>query len=165
MNNELTDDELADISNFYMEGILDFNTNVSEHTAIPIINEVFYILGIASIKRLSSINKRNNEYTRIIYKKIHNRISITFHIISTHTTAYEILDIKDVIIEYSNLIYDFDIHLYIISEEPVLSLNKDSILVEYAMKDDENTRMLLEGVKACIKKAMKNEKKYKTKTK
>jgi hypothetical protein len=148
-------DELAEIYFSYLEGVLDFEANTTEKQAIPIINEVFDILDIKPIKRLSSINKRNNTYIHIVYKRIKGRISITFHIINTRKSVIDILDIKDIINEYSKYIYAFDMGIYFIPKEPDIYINKKSILEEYARKDAEYTHMMIEGAKKWVKKATK----------
>jgi len=127
--------ELAEIYFTYLEGVLDFKANTTEKQAVPIINEVFDILDIKPIKRLSSINKRNNAYIRIIYKRIKGRISITFHIINTRKSVIDILDIKDIINEYSNHIYAFEMGIYFISNEPDIYIDKKSISEEYTKQN------------------------------
>jgi len=128
-------DELAEIYFIYLEGVLDFKANTTEKQAVPIINEVFDILDIKPIKKLSNINKRNNAYIRITYKRIKGRISITFHIINTRKSVIDILDIKDIISEYSNHIYAFEMGIYFISNEPDVYIDKKSILEEYTKQN------------------------------
>lgn len=129
-------DELANMYSFYYEGVLDFNTDVPENKAIPIINEVFDAFGIEPIEKLSDINEIDNNYIYIRYKEINGKISITFHI-NNHSSksAREIMDdIEDIINEYMSFIYYFDMSIYFMSEDPDIYLDKYSI--EKMYKED-----------------------------
>jgi len=129
-------DELANMYSFYFEGVLDFNTDVSESKAVSIINEVFDAFGIESIEKLSDINEIYNNYIHIRYKEINGKISITFYI-NNHSSksVREILDdIEDIINEYMSFIYYFDMSIYFMSEDPDIYVDKYSI--EKMYKED-----------------------------